>query len=296
MVITIASAICSGGHFYCGTNMTETAASKILSLLLENTITNTEHIRSQHLLQLQAVHHFDRLLCHSVTTGFSELGYELDRFSDWHSFTMFHVLTTLGPALDSRFYPSHKNWGQASEYDCLMLAYGRGASLRIMAHLGVIACLKIRVPGRGMITPRNYFEDALLKQTILFIRAFDAAQAERTPEFSTLSAEVDRPHLLRMLREALSHKAELLAQFDKYLDGPEFRKRSVNVMAVPLPPEGATCLQISKMTTGRSTTAPYKHSPDRMIRRGLTPTLHPTLRRYHDQVVVVKKEQRDREL
>ena len=96
-----------------------------------------------------------------------------------------------------------------------------------------------------------------------------------------------------MLKEALSHNAELLAQFEKYMDGPEFHKRSYNVMAVPLPSQGATCLQISKMTTGRLTT--YKHNPDRMIRRGLTPTLHPTLRCYHEEVVVVKKEHKDRE-
>lgn len=294
MVITIMSAICSGGHFYSGTNMTETAASKILSFLLENTITNTEHSRSQHLLQLQAIHHFDRLLCHSVTSGFYELGYDLDRLSDWHSFAMFHVLTTLGPALDPRFYPSHKKWAQASEYDCLMLAYGRGASLRVMAHLGSISCLKISIPRRGHISPLDYFEDVLVKQAILFVRAFDAAQAEETLEFSDLRTEVDRPHLVRMLREALSHSTQLLNEFDTYLKSPEFHKPSATVMAVPLPPPGAECLMISKMTTGRPPA--YQHNPDGLIRRGLTPTLHPTLRRYHQEVVVVKKEQKDREL
>jgi hypothetical protein len=273
--------------------MTHTAASKVLSFLLENTITNTQHYRSQQLIQLQAVHIFDRLLCHGTTTDFPHLGYHLERFSDWHSFTMLHVIAALGPALDPRFYPSHKGWGQASEYDCLMMAYARGAALRTMTHLGALSFLKLRIPGiKSLVNPNEYFEDILLKQALLFVRAFDAAQAEDTAQFSKLS-NADRPHLIRMLSEALGHCKELVADFDKHLKGLKPCQSKTEIMAAPLPPMGASVVKISLMTCG---TKKYKHNSETLIRHGLTPTLHPTLRRYHQEVVVVKKEQKERGL
>jgi hypothetical protein len=270
--------------------MAHTAASKVLSFLLENTITNTQHHRSQQLLQLQVVHHYDRLLCYGTTAGFPHLGYHVERFSDWHSLTMLHVIAALGPALDLRFYPSHKEWNQTSEYDCIMMAYARGAALRTMSHLGTISCLKLRIPGiKPPVNPNEYFEDVLLKQTILFVKAFDATRAEDMPSFSKLG-NADRPHLIRMLREALGHSKELVAKFDRHLKGLGLHQSKTPIMAVPLPPVGAETVKISLMTCG---TARYKHNSEALIRHGLTPTLHPTLRRYHQEVVVVKKEQKE---
>jgi hypothetical protein len=293
-VITIASAICTGGHFYCSTTMTHTAASKVLSFLMENTITNTQHYRSQHLLQLQVVHHFNQFLCRgTVASGFPHLGYNLERFMDWHSFVMLHVMAALGPALDLRFYPSHQDWDQATEYDCLMMGYARGAALQTMSYLGGVNSLRISIPGfRQLLDANEYFEDVLLKQAVIFVHVFDAAQAENTRHFSKLG-NPDRPHLIRMLCEALGHRQQLVTEFETQLKGLKPHRPKTSILAVPLPPEGAKTIRTSRMTCGITKSL---HNSEALIRLGLTPTLHPTLRRYHQDVVVVKKEQKERGL
>jgi hypothetical protein len=273
--------------------MTHTAASKILSLLLEDTITNTQHYRSLQLLQLQAIHHHDYIVCQGETSGFSHLGYHLEYFSDWHGFVMLQVMAALGPALDLRFYPSHRDWETASEYDCLLLAYGRGAALRTMSYLGTIGTLKISMPGSNeLISANEYFADVLLKQAVLLVEAFDAVRAQKTPHFSMLGYQ-DRPHLLRMLREALNHFPKLASDFDLHLGRLKPHRAGASVMTVPLPPSDARVVRISRMTCTRPKA---KHNSEPLIRSGLTPTLHPTLRRYHHEVVVVKKEQKERSL
>jgi hypothetical protein len=268
--------------------MTHTATSKMLSLLLENTITNTQHYQSQQLLQLQVAHHHNQLVCLPNGMGFQDLGYCFDRFSDWHSFVMLHVMAILGPAIDPRFYPNHRDYLTASENDCVMLAYGRGAALRTMYRMARYTCIKLSLPGSNApVEPTVYFEETLLKQAIYFVQAFDAAQAEETPEFSDLR-KGDRPHLIRMLAEALNHRGHLVTAFNKRLSRLDLSQVKPIPLCAPSAPERARTIRVTRMKPGGS--SKITHDPEALIRFGLTPTLHPILRRYHQEVVVVKKE------
>jgi hypothetical protein len=268
--------------------MAHTATSKVLTLLLENTITNSQHYRSQQLLQLQVAHHHNQLVCSPNGMGFEDLGYCFDQFSDWHSFIMLHVMATLGPVLDPRFYPNHRNYLTASEHDCVMLAYGRGAALRTMYLMDRLTCTKLCLPGSNTpIQPTVYFEETLLKQAIYLVQVFNAAQAEETREFSDLRKS-DRPHLIRMLTEALGHRGHLVTLFKQRLSRLDLSQVKATPQCVPLAPKGAKTVRVPRMMPGGSNK--ITHDPDALIRFGLTPTLHPILRRYHQEVVVVKKE------
>jgi hypothetical protein len=274
--------------------MAHTATSKILSFLLEKTITNTQHYRSQQLLQLQVVHHYNQLVCTCDGMGFSSLGYCLERFSDWHSFVMLHVMAVLGPALDPRFYPSHRDYGIASEYDCVMLAYGRGAALRTMSFINRSNIIKLNLPGsRTLVDPITYFQDVLLDQAVYLVQAFDTTQAEETPEFSDLTKD-DRPHLLRMLREALKHCPRLVVDFNTWVERVRLSTVEASPLTIPLAPEGGRIVNVEQTRAGGRRRV--QHNPEAVIRYGLTPTLHPILRRYHEEVVIKKEMEKDREL
>lgn len=284
-VYTIESSICQGGHFYYARTMAETAASKIITLMLEPIMTNTKHYESQRLLQLQAVHCYDRLVCNRLGT-LSSLEYSLKTVEGWHSFIMLEVMAVLGPALDQRFFPGHGDYDKCPEKECLMMAYARGAALATVGSLSREGLIKINVPSStgslSIISPQEYFDRTLLQQAINILQAFDAVVFTMT---ITNLKSTDRLFLVTMLKDALSYNPDLVKEFSRSRVPAREARRKSKLLVSPLPPEGATITKrqrakVMQPSGSRLSIPPPTHNSVELIRQGLTSCLYRRLRDY----------------
>lgn len=287
-VFTLLTSICVGGHFYCSTTMADTVASLIASLLLEPRITNTGHVKSRHLLQLMAIHCHEYITTPSSTLpSDSELGYDLCQFEGLHSFVMLHVAVTLGPVLDPRFY---RSWSEkkADQSECLMIAHARGAALVTMERLSATGRLRIVTESRpkGM-SLMEYFNNMLLETAILYFHAFTYVSGLGKETITHHKVE-DRPRVKKLLRQALSHNAGLLARFDEDIVANPPLKRPRSLLSVPLPDKTARVIEDNRMRPGGSSRKP--HDPYALIQRGLTWELKKTVQGFHDNNIAKKEE------
>ncbi|TEB19929.1 hypothetical protein FA13DRAFT_1718268 [Coprinellus micaceus] len=256
-VVTLLSLICTGGHFYRGSTMTETMASLITSLLLPCYITNTSH--------------FIRKLA------------------------IFPQQTILGPVLDYRFYPIW-NQEAISDPDCMIIAQARGAVMETINSLTSIGITVRRgPPGTGWVTAQQYFDDALLATTILFQQAFVTVTEKAKGSHAGLSnfRTAHQPHAVKLLRRSLCYRPDLLNAFDQAFTGPDSAEEPVDLYTIPLlAEEGVVDLRCMVRASG-SNCPKNKHDPIKLIHKGATWSLNQAFMRTYADILKREEEVKD---
>ncbi|TEB25346.1 hypothetical protein FA13DRAFT_1796458 [Coprinellus micaceus] len=297
-VVTLLSLICTGGHFYRGSTMTETMASLITSLLLPCYITNTSHVSSQYLLQLMTLYCHNCIVISSSESWLSSLNkvsFNISSFTSWHRLILLHVLAILGPVLDYRFYPT---WNQEaiSDPDCMTIAQARGAVMETINSLTSIGITVRRgPPGTGWVTARQYFDDALLATTILFRQAFVTVTEKAKGSHAGLSnfRTAHQPHAVKLLRRSLCYRPDLLNAFDQAFTGPDSAEEPVDLYTIPLlAEEGVVDLRCMVRASG-SNCPKNKHDPIKLIHKGATWSLNQAFMRTYADILKREEEVKD---
>ncbi|KAF5338019.1 hypothetical protein D9611_014649 [Ephemerocybe angulata] len=234
-VWTLESSACIGGHFLCSSSFTDTASALIHGFHMDLDITNASHANAvHHLLSLQVIHYHSMLVCDRVAPcDVGSLGIDLQDFYQWHGFVLLHVLVVLRRAIDIANY---KREGISTIQTSLMEAHARGAALGTMTFLKESGLVSVCLPGltneQPQHDPLSYFEDVLLNQAILLMRAQDAFSDFEGP------AARFRDRLKGLLHDAMSHAPHLQLRFKAAL---RQKMKSSPLPAVPYSEAGSIC-------------------------------------------------------